>query len=239
MASAQRPFYIALGVVVVGGIIFMVSRAGSGRNVSIPANVVVTAADTTGFHGYLLGSADAPVEITEYADFRCPHCADFDQVQFPDLKTRAIDNGKARLRFRDFPIEGDLSRIAAHAAACADDQKHFWQVKEALFQRQTDWALQEKPMGTLSDIVKTSGIDMATWDACMKSAKYAGRIQASYNEGSALGVNSTPTFLIGGRLYTSTSSDEIVKVVDSLIAAGPRPASGAPAPGAPKPAGGE
>ena len=234
MASAQRPFYIALGVVVVGGIIFMVSRAGSGRNVSIPANVVVTAADTSGFRGYFLGSADAPVEITEYADFRCPHCADFDQVQFPDLKTRAIDNGKARLRFRDFPIEGDNSRLAAHAAACADDQKHFWQVKEAMFQRQVDWALQEKPMGTISDIVRASGIDMSTWNACMSSAKYAGRIQASYNEATALGVNSTPSFLIDGRIYSSTSVDAILKLVDSLIAASPRPA-----PSAIKPIGGQ
>ena len=89
-------------------------------------------------------------------------------------------------------------------------------------------------MSTLSDIVGTSGIDMSTWNACMSAAKYAGRIQASYNEGSALGVNSTPTFLINGRRYTSTSSDELVKVVDSLIAASPRPA---PAPT--KPLGGD
>ena len=74
--------------------------------VSIPANVVVTSADTSGFRGYVLGVPSAPVEITEYADFECPHCADFDQVQFPDINTRLIDPGKARLRFRDFPDRG-------------------------------------------------------------------------------------------------------------------------------------
>jgi len=225
---------IALGVVVVGGIIFMVSRATSGKSTVIPANVVVTAADTTGFRGYMLGSADAPVEITEYADFACPHCADFDRAQFPDLKQRAVDNGKARIRFRDYPLFGNRSRVAAHAAACADDQKHFWDAKNAIFENQGEWAGNEDPSGKIGGFLRATGIDMPTWDACMKSAKYAGRIQASANEGAAAGVSSTPTFLVNGRLYTSTSAEELVKLVDSLIAAGPRTV-----PAATKPIGGQ
>jgi protein-disulfide isomerase len=51
----------------------------------------------------------------------------------------------------------------------------------------------------------------------MKSGKYAGRIQASYNEGVQLGVSSTPTLLIGNRLYRGRlDSDAIIKMVDSL-----------------------
>jgi protein-disulfide isomerase len=51
----------------------------------------------------------------------------------------------------------------------------------------------------------------------MKSGKYAGRIQASYNEGVELGVASTPTLLVGGRLYKGRfDSDAITKLVDSL-----------------------
>jgi protein-disulfide isomerase len=51
----------------------------------------------------------------------------------------------------------------------------------------------------------------------MKAGKYAGRIQASYNEGVALGVSSTPTLLVGGRLYRGRlDSDGIIKLVDSL-----------------------
>jgi protein-disulfide isomerase len=233
MAPGQKPFYIALAVVVVAGGLFITSRVRSARSVSIPANVVVTAADTSGFRGYLLGASSAPVEIAEYADYQCPHCADFDQVQFPDIKARLIDVGKARLRFRDFPIEGDQSRVAAHAAACASDQDKFWQVKEGLFRRQTDWALHSNPMPVITDIVKAAGLDVNPWNACMQSAKYAGRIQASYNEGAKLGVNATPSFLIGGRIYSSISSDEIVKLVDSLVAAAPH------SPGATTPLGGQ
>src|SRR5512135_2481197 len=198
MASSQKSFYIVLGIVIVAGGAFIFSRVRGGPGVSIPANMVVTAADTSGFRGYLLGSPSAPVEITEYADYGCPHCADFDQVQFPDINTRLIVPGKARLRFRDFPIEGTQSRLAAHAAACANDQGHFWDVKEGLFRRQTDWVLQSNPMPVITQIVKATGLDVAAWTTCMQSAKYAGRIQASYNEGASLGVNSTPSFLIAG-----------------------------------------
>jgi len=235
MASAQKPFYIALIVIVVAGGAFIATRLAGPRNVSIPANVVVTPADTTGFRGYVIGAADAPVEITEYADFECPHCADFDQVQFPDLKHRLIDTGKIRFRYRDFPLDGPhkVSRVASHAAACADDQRHFWDVKDGIFRRQSDWAFQDNPMKVLTEIVRAAGADVASWSSCMQSKKYAGRIQASLNEGVALGVNETPSFVINGRIYNSTSADELVKLTDSLIAAAPHSAASAT-----KPAGG-
>jgi protein-disulfide isomerase len=51
----------------------------------------------------------------------------------------------------------------------------------------------------------------------MKAGKYAGRIQADYNAGVQLGVSSTPTLLVGGRLYRGRfDSDAIIKLVDSL-----------------------
>ena len=227
MAPGQKPFYIALGIVVAGGVWFIASRMLGSHNVSIPANVVVTAADTSGFRGYVMGAASAPVEVTEYGDFQCPQCANFDQVQLPDIKVRLIDAGKARLRYRDFPLDGVHShtRVASHAAACADDQQHFWDVKEAMFRRQNDWAFSANPMPVFTDIVKAAGLNVDAWNVCMKSAKFAGRIQASANEGAALGVNSTPSFLIGGRIYANMASDQMVKLVDSIIAAAPAPSS--------------
>ena len=56
----------------------------------------------------------------------------------------------------------------------------------------------------------------------MSAGKYAGRIQASYDEGVRAGVTSTPTLLVGGRLYQGRlDSDAITHIVDSLS---PRPA---------------
>ena len=228
MAKGQKPFLIAIGVIVLAGVGFIVMRM-SGNGVSIPANAAVTTSDTAGFRGYLLGSETAPVEVTEYADFQCPGCGAFATVQFPDVKTRLIDTGKIRFRYRDFPLDGlhRHARVAAHAGACANDQDKFWAVEEQIYARQNEWSFVSDAMPVMEDIVRKAGLDHAAWLECMKSAKYAGRIQASYDEGVRVGVPSTPTFLIDGRLYTGMSADGMVRIVDSLIAvkrAAPTPA---------------
>ena len=214
----MKGFYAALaGVAVVGiGVLgWMLSRP---RTVSIPANVVIQPADTAGFRGYLLGSDSAKVEITEYADYQCPFCQTFDELQFPTIKQRLIDAGRLRWRYRDFPLQQHpFSRLAAHSAACADEQGKYWEQHRRIYEGQQDWAESSDAAPAFRRYAELSGLDLARYDTCMKSAKYAGRIQASYDEGVRAGVNSTPTLLIGGRLYQGRlDSDAIARLVDSL-----------------------
>lgn len=214
----MKGFYAALaGVAVVGiGVLgWMLMRP---RTVSIPANVVIQPADTAGFRGYLLGSDSAKVEITEYADYQCPFCQTFDELQFPTIKQRLIDAGRLRWRYRDFPLQQHpFSRLAAHSAACADEQGKYWEQHRRIYEGQQDWAESSDAAPAFRRYAQLNGLDLARYDACMKSAKYAGRIQASYDEGVRAGVNSTPTLLIGGRLYQGRlDSDAIARLVDSL-----------------------
>jgi protein-disulfide isomerase len=190
--------------------------------------VAVQVADTAGFRGYMLGRPDAPVEITEYGDYQCPACAGFDMVQFPTVKERLIDSGRVRWRYRDFPLDiHPNARLVAHAAACAEEQGKYWDAHRFIYEAQTDWARQRNPAGDIRGIVKSIGADMDKYDACMESAKYAGRIQASYDEALKVGISSTPSFVVGGRIYSGALPyDDLRKLVDSLAGA-PAPA-GAP-----------
>lgn len=218
--SSLNRFYLALLAVAVvgGGLLFWQVRRGVP---SIPANVTVTTADTAGFQGYFLGNAAAPVVITEYADYQCPACQDFDVVQFPEITRQLVETGKVRWRYRDFPLNShQFSRLAAHSAACADDQGKYWQQHGAIYQGQSTWAREAEPSGTFRGYAGQVGMDLNAYDECMMSAKYAGRIQASYEEGVRVGVNGTPTFLIGDRLYNGLSnSDALKRLVDSLTPA--------------------
>lgn len=221
--SGMKGFYAALGVVAVAGLAFLGWQLSKKGATSIPANVAVLPADTAGFRGYLLGADSAPVEITEYADYECPFCADFDIVTFPDIKSRLIETGLVRWRYRDMPLQRHpFARLAAHAAACADDQGKFWAMHSLLYQGQTDWA-RGGAAGHFEKYAQLAGLDVDKYNECMSSARYAGRIEASYQEAVALGVGSTPTFLIAGRLYDPMSYDQFKHIVDSLIAAKPAP----------------
>jgi protein-disulfide isomerase len=216
-AGGMKRFYAILaGVAVVGlGILAYLTTRPS--TVSVPANVTIQASDTAGFHGYIKGSDSAPVEITEFADYQCPFCQTFATLQMPTIEERLIRTGRVRWRYRHFPLQQhQFSRLAAHSAACADEQGKYWEQHQRIYEGQGEWAGGDAA-DHFRDYARAVGLDLGKYDACMKSGKYAGRIQASYEEGTQLGVSSTPTLLVGNRLYRGRmDSDAITRLVDSL-----------------------
>ena len=230
MAAAPRGmnrFYLILGVLALAGIgVLAWMASGGSAPASIPANVAIQPSDTAGFRGYTLGRADAPVEVVEYADYECPACQQFEVVQFPAVRRQLIETGKVRWVYRDFPLEiHRFARLAAHAAACADAQGKFWEMHDRIYQGHSDWSQSGNAAPLFRDYAEAVGVDTDAYDACMESTRFAGRIAASVQEGAALGVGSTPSFVIGGRIYPGAiSSDQIRRIADSLAARGPAPA---------------
>lgn len=224
--TSMNRFYLmlaALAAVGVAALLYLMNRSSSP---SIPVQVAVTAADTAGFRGYVLGSDSAKVEIIEYADYQCPACQSFEMVEFPYVKERLIQTGKVRYVYRDFPLDQPhrWTRLSAHSAACANEQGRFWEQHEALYRTQSEWSASGDAGGIFRSLAQQNGMDVGQYDACMQSLKYAGRIQASLDEGIRLGVNSTPSFRIGDRLYAGVQPyDKLKALVDSLIAATPTP----------------
>jgi len=221
MAGTQagvKRFYTLFAVLALAGVGVLAYLLLKPSTISIPANVTIQPSDTSGFHGYVKGSKDAPVEITEFADYQCPFCQTFATLQMPTIEDRLINSGRLRWRYRDFPLQQhQFSRLAAHSAACADEQGKYWAQHEQIYQGQSEWAAARDAGPFFRNYARTVGLDLGRYDNCMKSGKYAGRIQASYNEGVQLGVSSTPTLLIGNRLYRGRlDSDAIIKMVDSL-----------------------
>ena len=221
MAGTQagvKRFYTLFAVLALAGVGVLAYLLLKPSTISIPANVTIQPGDTSGFHGYVKGSKDAPVEITEFADYQCPFCQTFATLQMPTIEDRLINGGRLRWRYRDFPLQQhQFSRLAAHSAACADEQGKYWAQHEQIYQGQSEWAAARDAGPFFRNYGRTVGLNLGRYDSCMKSGKYAGRIQASYNEGVQLGVSSTPTLLIGNRLYRGRlDSDAIIKMVDSL-----------------------
>jgi protein-disulfide isomerase len=174
------------------------------------------------FPGYLLGSDSAPVEVVEYADFQCPACAQFAILTMHDVQERLIQAGRVRWRFRDFPLEDhDKSRLAHHAAACAGEQNQFWAMHDQIYYGQSRW-YSTRPSAaarTFRDYGRAIGLDLDAYDACMETGRYQARIEASVQEGIGIGVNSTPTFVIGGaKVPGSLPYDGLRRMIDSIAA---------------------
>ena len=77
------------------------------------------------------------------------------------------------------------------------------------------------------------GLDVAKWETCFDARKYQKRINANLADGLRRGVGSTPTFIIGSKMYPGVRYyDELKKIVDSVGKAAPAPiaSSTAPAP---------
>ena len=213
-------FYLMLGVALVAGggvMAYVLTRRPA---VSIPANPVIQVSDTSGFSGYYLGSDSAPLTVTEYADYECPACQQWAIVQFPTIRQRLIASGQVRWRYRDFPLDMHRhARVAAHAAACAEEQGKYWEMNEAIYSWGGDWPTKRDATGVFRGFAQQLGLAAAAYDACMASGRFAGRIAAGRNEAVSTGVGSTPTFLIMGRLYPGGGAvhyDMLKAMIDSI-----------------------
>lgn len=216
-ASSMRNFYVLLAVVAVAGIgaiAWQTQRSGPSATQFV--NVVPGEAE-----GYLMGDPNAPVTIMEFADFECPACANWATIQKPDVVQRLLETGQANLRFFDFPLTNiHPNTVAAHtAAACAADQNKFWEMHDALFRGQPEWAGKSRPERFFERYARDLGLDVGTWEQCYESGTHTPRIMGNAREGERLGVRSTPTFVVGRRLVPgSISYDEIKALVDSARA---------------------
>ncbi|MFL5483400.1 MAG: DsbA family protein [Gemmatimonadaceae bacterium] len=225
------------------GLIALVGVAALGYVATKPKSSSQQALDTTDTtnagpaQGYLIGKVDAPVKIVEFADFECPSCGGWATVTEPDVRTRIINAGLANLTFYDFPLTQHRNTVAAsNAAACADAQGKFWPMHDRLFQAQDEWngEATDAPKAFFKRYAGEADLDVAKWESCFDGRKFQKRIAANLAEGLRRGVNSTPTFVIGGRLYPGMRTyDELKGIVDSLAKAGGTTAASS-TPAAPK-----
>jgi len=187
-------------------------RAAAGVKVNLEPPRVAVKAD-----GPSRGGANAPVTIVEFSDFECPFCGHaVETLQM--VQKKYGDN--VRIVFRDYPLFSHrTAKRAAEAAHCADEQGKFWEMHDRLFSKG----------GPLSDadlyrFATQAGVDHDKFDQCLTSGKYKEAWKVSQDEGNRVGVSSTPSFFINGRMIVGAAGfDALSKVIDDELANAPQP----------------
>jgi protein-disulfide isomerase len=164
-------------------------------------------------NAYAIGPADAPITIVEFSDYQCPYCRRWhEQVYEPLL---AAYPGKIRLVYRHFPLTSIHSDAfsAAEAALCAGEQEAYWPFHEKLFSSDS------LGMRTYMQYAQELGLNMNTFESCVKDRKFQQVVDQDLNFAMDLGVRSTPTFFINGLAVVGAQPLQIFKqVIDQELA---------------------
>lgn len=167
-----------------------------------------------------LGDVDAPVVMIEYSDFRCPFCGVYARKTQPEIIRKYVDTGQLRIEWRDFPVLGEASVNGAVAARAAAEQGLFWEYNDAIYAGAPERGKSELSDAELLAFAEQVGVaDMAKFATDMKSPELASLVQADLTEGTGLGLNSTPTFVINNQSIPGAQPLEVFsQVIDEALA---------------------
>jgi len=171
------------------------------------------------------GKMEAPVTIIEYASMTCPHCAAFAKDIIPQLTKEYIDTGKAKLVFREFPLDG-AARMASAVARCFSGDQYFSFI-DLLFANQMNWIkdfdgnqqiTREDIVEGLAQMARQAGMPREKVAMCADDEKNLAAVDANWQEGQTrYNVGSTPTFIINGTPHVGELTfDALKQIIDPL-----------------------
>lgn len=148
---------------------------------------------------FALGSVDAPVVMVVFSDYRCPFCGRYSRVSEPELIERFVNSGQMRIEWRDLPLFGEASVLAARAGRAAAEQGRFWEFNQTVFANAPETGHHDLTVERLLDFALQVGIpNMARFEADMLSDKFDAAIAIDSMQARTLNLSGTPSFVIDG-----------------------------------------
>ena len=206
----------AIALVVIGGAVVLSNVTGAGTKTasSVQPSIKSVAAKLPAnaqANQLAWGQAEAPIKVLEYLDYQCPHCQSFHQAYEPLLTEAFAASGKVRYELRPLPFldRGTTeSTDTAQAAYCAADQNRGWEFHATLFANQPNGFenIGSFSKARLKEMFGTvPGGDATKFGTCLDSDQNKPKVQANADEATQNKVQSTPSFVVNGKLITADS----------------------------------
>lgn len=164
-----------------------------------------------------LGNADAPITIVEYSDYECPYCARLAIQSMPQVIKDYVETGKAKIVFKDFPLEfhknAEKISIAANCVYKELGDEKYFEMHDKIF------ASSGVSDSQLKDWAVELGVNSDKYDTCIADPAMSAEVQEDLREGQALGVSGAPTLFINGEKLVGAQPYNVIKqTIDSKLA---------------------
>ncbi|WP_158095170.1 DsbA family protein [Gottfriedia luciferensis] len=226
-SNSNQTFAISVfvGIVVLVGALFFVSKLQDKKSEAVyPTITGVKDVKVNGFDTKdqpTLSNKEAKIEVVEFGDYKCPICADWNRVVFPQLKADYIDKGLINFSFINYPFISKDSNLAALASEVVykHDKESFWKFQEEIYLKQEDetktWATQDKLASIAKSVIPNLDVKQFKKDLYKKETmKQVANDVAIANH---YGVQGTPTIFVNGKAVDNPSLESIKAAIDAEL----------------------
>ncbi|MBM7552046.1 DsbA family protein [Thalassobacillus pellis] len=170
-----------------------------------------------------LGEKNAPVQIVEFGDYKCPSCKAWSEQVYPQLKADYVDSGKASLSYINVLFHGEASELAAKASEAVYKQApdHFFEFSKAVYEAQPEsheeeWVTTEKLLKIAGETVPD--IDLEQMREDMESEAIAQEVQKDSQMVEEYGIRLTPSVMINGQLVENPFDyEKITSIIEEEL----------------------
>ena len=155
----------------------------------------------TPFEGAWAGAKNGDVVLVEFFDYACPYC----KASVADVRRLLAEDKGLKVVWRDFPVLGDDSRQAAMASLSAARQGKYAAFYDSMFQSG------RPDRANVVNAVRTAGMDEMRTGRDMNAPAFNTEIQNNLELGRMLGLNGTPSYVIGDQILNGAVGYDALK----------------------------
>ncbi len=193
------PFAIIAAVLLValGAGFWMLRSTRPQTSTTLPSGADSSSAPTP-------GSGRATVTLVEFGDYQCPPCGNL----HPEIKKIKAEYGeRLRFVFHHLPLTSihKNALAASLAATAAGLQNRFVEMHNLLYENQSAWSEEADPRPIFISYARRIGLDVDRFLRDLGGDKAKSLVASDLQVAQSLGVDSTPTLFINGRLVPNES----------------------------------
>jgi protein-disulfide isomerase len=141
----------------------------------------------TPYAGAFAGNPKGDVTVVAFMDYACGYC----RASLPGLEQLITSDPNVRVVYREIPVLGPDSVVAARWALAAAEQGKFLAFHHALY------ALDGPSAANIAAAAKQAGLDLARAQVAIKSKAVEDELVSNSDLGTKLRMTGTPTWVVG------------------------------------------